>query len=210
MQGALFYIAFINEATSAYMQMPGAMQEMRSVFSRYGYTDETWETSWLCLEEYFAAFSDPASRHAMFAIKSHWDWYVTHLGRFIRFGNQAVGDPPLSPALDEDLDMIGFKSIAKQIDILHKTTRLDFEIPRNQIDSLSEMTLVRNLGIHSQWEVDATYLRWSKVTRFKLGEQRVFTPQELNDWYRILVTLIDKISSMVSRKYPQVPEYSEP
>jgi len=61
---------------------------------------------------------------------------------------------------------------------------LNFDIPANQLESLSEMTLVRNLGIHSQWEVDATYLKWSKTQRFKLGQQRVFTPEELNEWYR--------------------------
>ncbi len=208
-QGALFYIAFTNEATSKYMQTPGAMQEMWLAFEKYGYSHETWESSWDCLEEYFAAFPDPASRHAMIAIKSHWDWYVTHLGKFIRFGSQFSGDSPISQPLLEELDMIGFKSIGKQMDILRKATHITFDIPPAHIESLSEMTLVRNLGIHSQWEVDATYLKWSKTTRFNLGEQRVFTSAELNEWYRILASLIDLTSSKISAKYSLVPDYTE-
>jgi len=206
-QGVLFYIAFINEATSKYVQTPGAMQEMRSAFEKYGYSDETWETSWGCMEEYIEAFSDPASRHAMIAMKSHWDWYVTHIGKFIRFGNAYTGDPPISPPMTEELAMIGFKSIGKQLDILRKTTQLNFEIPHNQIECLSEMTLVRNLGIHSQWEVDATYHKWSKNRTFTLGQQRVFTSEELNEWYRILAGLIDKTSAIISDKYATAPEY---
>lgn len=208
MQGAIFYIAIINEATSKYIQTPGAMQEMWLSFETFGYNEETWETSWECLEEYFSAFPDPASRHAMIAMKSHWDWYVTHLGKFIQFSSQNSLDQPISPALSEDLDMIGFKSITKQLEILKKTTHLNFNIPNSYVESLSEMTLVRNLGIHSQWEVDATYLRWSKTRGFKLGEQRTFTINELNEWYRILASLIDITASLIAAKFNHVPEFS--
>lgn len=206
-QGAIFYIAIINEATSKYVQTPDAMPEMRASFEKYGYNDETWDTSWDCLEEYFSAFPDPASRHAMIAMKSHWDWYVTHLGKFIEFASHNTADL-ISPALAEDLDMIGFKSITKQLDILKKTTHLNFNIPNSYIESLSEMTLVRNLGIHSQWEVDATYLRWSKTRGFKLGEQRAFTINELNEWYRILTLLIDMTAHLVAEKFIQAPKFS--
>lgn len=200
MQGSLFYFVLMDEASGLYFRQQDSYQKIRAQFATYGYSDTTWETCWKCFEEYLTTFPNQILHMSLLSMKSHWDWYISQLGYFVLFANGY-------PDKGKELERIGFKPIIEQFTILENATGLKFDLLPNTIESLSELALVRNLGIHNQWEVDGLYLKWSKNTQWKKGEIRVFSKEELELWHQSLIEAIHKTSTLVAKKYRNEPEY---
>jgi hypothetical protein len=206
-QGAIFYFTLMDEAAGLFFRQggEGAYGEIEKLFLiNYGYSKTTWDTSWPCFEEYLTVFPNQIRQLAIILMKSHWDWYISHLGNFIIFALKNKSN--LSPNL-KAVKKIGFKNFNEQLTILEKATGINFDLEPATLDSLSELSLVRNLGIHNQWEVDETYLKWSKNKNWKKGEIRAIAIEELEDWRKGTIEAINKTYQPIAIKYIDAPEF---
>ena len=204
-QGSLFYDVFADTATEQYVKIvPNAERTIKDLLIKAGWSEETYETSWACFENYLKEFQNPIFHHTVYSIISHWDWYVSNLGRFINFAEKYISPEKQT---NKDLLKLSFKSFAKQIEIIKNETGILLNTDNDTSDLVEEMHLVRNLGMHNEWEIDDTYLKYTKTKNLKLGEKRIFEIVEMTKWHFAFLQLIGTLSSEIAIHYAQVPKY---
>ncbi|HEX9388163.1 MAG TPA: hypothetical protein VF918_17690 [Anaerolineales bacterium] len=176
-QGTLFYNVLADTTIGlCFSEVPSAVIKVKEVLIKSGWSEDNYELSLSCFEEYINEFKNPIFQHAIYSIISHWDWYISNLGKFIYFAEEHVS--PVKKR-DKDLLKLSAKPFAKQIDIVKNQTGIIFEIKCEDLDLIEEMHLVRNLGLHNQWEVDETYLKNTKMKNFRVGKKRLIETPEL-------------------------------
>jgi hypothetical protein len=204
-QGSLFYDVFVDTATGLYVRViPDAEGTIKAKMVKDGINEETYETSWSCFRAYLNEFQNPIYHRTIFSIISHWDWFISNLGRFINFGEKILS-PRKQP--DKNLLKLSFKPFSKQIEIIKKESRTPLIIDQEIIDLVEEMNLVRNIGMHNEWDVDETYLKYTKTKQFKFGQKRIFDISEMTRWHGAFLKLIDTLSSEIAIRYSHVPNF---
>jgi hypothetical protein len=72
------------------------------------------------------------------------------------------------------------------------------------------MSLVRNLGLHNRWEIDAVYLKNTcNPLNWQVGEVRLVRASELLTWRNALDQLLMGTWSPIAQLYVGAPEYPE-
>lgn len=207
-QGTIFYFTLTDEAAGQFFSQSNGYNAIKNLFvNGYNYSETTWETSWNCFEEYVKRFPNQYRLETLISMKSHWDWYISQIGNFLIFALAQDNTQKISPKEIESSKKIGFADIGSQFKILKKITGLEFNLSDVDIQTLSEMALVRNLGIHNQWEVDDYYIKWTKEPRWKRGQIRRFGIEELNIWHKTLITAINQTSVIIAQKYFNAPQF---
>jgi hypothetical protein len=206
--GAIFYYSFVDLAVGQYLHEDArALEKIRTGFADVGVSSEAWETNWACLEYYLKAFPSPVFQNALFSMVMHWDWYIARLGGFVEFARRHVPCPPLDTKDQNGLARISQTGIANQLGILGRATGLSFNLPIQTIDSVVEMDLVRNLGIHHQWEVDDRYLKHSANKSWTVGDIRTVSRTELAEWRDVLSKIIVETCTPIARAFHLSPAY---
>jgi len=204
-QGTLFYNVLADTTIGMYFsEVPDAVEKVKGKLIKSGWSEDTYEISWSCFEEYINEFKNPIFQHAIYSIIGHWDWYISNLGKFIYFAEEHISPDKKK---DKDLLKLSSKPFAKQIDIIKNQTGITFKIKDEDIDLIEEMHLVRNLGLHNQWEVDETYLKNTKAKNFEVGNKRLIETPELEKWHSAFVNLVLETSSQLAVLYTGVPSY---
>jgi len=205
MQATLFHAMFSNVAAGEYVRLPNGLSGIRTTLVDQGMSAQLWEDGWKYLQKYQEYFSQAILRSVLISIRSHWDWYVRKLGEFISQNRQSVFNMPLSKTDSDKLQKIGFKEITLQIKILEKSCDVSIPIEASTSGLLHEISLVRNLGLHNRWEVDAFYLSKTKTSGWLLNEVRNFDAVELQSWHAALVNTINKTSIPIAIKFKDSP-----
>ena len=204
-QGTLFYNVIADTTIGLYFgQGPVAMEKMKEVLIGSGWSEDTYEISWSCFEEYINEFKNPINQHAIYSIISHWDWYISNIGKFIDFAEKHISP---DKKRDKDLLKLSNKAFAKQMEIIKNQTGIIFKIKDEDLGLIEEMHLVRNLGLHNQWEVDETYLKYTKTKNFRVGKKRLVETPELTIWHSAFIDLVLETSSQLAVLYRGVPPY---
>ncbi|HMD87842.1 MAG TPA: hypothetical protein VKF38_01645 [Anaerolineaceae bacterium] len=205
-QGSLFYDIFVDAATWQYVvTVPNAERTIMSyLINSAGWSEETYEISWACFKDYWKEFQNPIHQHAVYSMISHWDWFISNLGKFIDFAEKSFSPDKQT---DKNLLKLNLMSFTKQIEIVKKETGISLPVDDDTLDLIEEMNLVRNLGMHNEWEVDETYLKKTKTNRFKPGDKRVFDIPELTKWHSAFLQLIGALATEIAVNYAQVPKY---
>jgi hypothetical protein len=205
-QGSMFYDVFMDTATGQYVRIiPNAEQEIKkSLIQNAGWSEDTYETSWDCFKFFLEEFKNPIFQHTVYSIISHWDWYISNLGVFIYFAEKHL-DP--NKQIDKDLLKVSSKPFFKQMEIIKNETGILLNLDSDTLDLVEEMHLVRNLGMHNEWNVDETYLKYSKTTNLKLGDKRNFDIPELTKWYSAFLQLIEVLTYEIATLYSQIPPF---
>ena len=205
-QGSLFYDVFTDTATGQYVKIvPNAERTIKDLLiNKAGWSEETYETSWVCFESYLKEFQNPIFHHTIYSIISHWDWYVSNLGKFINFAEKYISPEKQT---NKDLLKLNFKPFAKQMEIIKNETGILLNAENDTLDLVEEMHLVRNLGMHNEWEIDDTYLKYTKTKNLKPGDKRIFGITEITIWHSAFLQLIGTLSSEIAILYAQVPKY---
>jgi len=204
-QGTLFYNVLTDTTIGLYFrEVPDALKKVRELLIKSGLSEDNFELSWSCFEEYITEFKNPIFQHAIYSMISHWDWYISNLGKFVYFAERHT-----SPAKkrNQDLLKLNTKPFAKQIDTIKNQTEITFTIKGESLDLIEEMHLVRNLGLHNQWEADSTYLKYTKTKNIAVGEKRLIETPELEQWNAAFLELILETSSQLSGFYAEAPNY---
>lgn len=209
LQGATFYPAFVDVAVGIYKDRTADfMKQMHDAFIAGGMSQAAWEISTDSLANYLEYLPSPIMQSAVIAGLSHWDWYVGKLGRFIEFARQHDDlSPEVVKSTEQNLTKIPLCSFADQIHILKETSGNVLQIPDDDIGRLNEMILVRNLGVHSQWEVTFHYLKSTKTVGWSIGDVRDVEMDEFEAWRMALYNLIINTSHFFANRYSQVPDF---
>jgi len=207
MQAAIFYAMFSDIAAGKFVRQTDGLTRVKDKLIAEGMTNQLWEDGWKYLEKYQEYFSQAIFREVLISLRSYWDWYIRKLGRFVNVNRSLVTEKPLSKNMEDKITKIGFKEINEQIELLQKSCAISITIDATTSDLLYEMSLVRNLGLHNRWEVDAYYLAKTQSTGWSLNEVRNFNVTELQMWHSALVETINQTSIPVSIKFVRFSEY---
>lgn len=208
MQGSIFHQILSDTASGQRVRQRNAIDEIEQELLQEGMDKSTWEESWKYLQKYQEIFTKSARQSVLITLRSQWDWYISHLGKFINDNYLYVFDKELSSNKQKDLLRIGFKEITHQIKILSKVINENIDIDLQTKDYLNEMSLVRNLGLHNRWEVDHFYLQKTKSSGWKFREVRLFEINELEMWHSSLIRLINSTWKPIAIKFKDAPEYT--
>jgi hypothetical protein len=204
-QGSVFYDVFTDMATGQYARIvPNPERAIRDLLIKIGWSEDTYEISWACFKSYLDEFQNPIFQHTIFSIISHWDWYISNLGRFVYFAEKYIYP---DKQINKDLLKLNFKPFSKQVHIIKIETGILLDIDNGIIDLIEEMHLVRNLGMHNEWEIDDIYLKYTKKEDMKLGEKRILDIAEITEWHSAFLQLIKVLSYEVAIRYAQAPEF---
>jgi hypothetical protein len=208
LQGATFYPAFMDAIAGQYRDNnKNMMEQIHDIFIANGMTEEDWELSAKCLTKYMNYLPHPVIQAAVVESLSHWDWYVGKLGRFIEFARQYGPKPIMSRNAESKLSLISLQPFTDQIQILEEASGNALQIADSCINDINEMVLVRNIGVHCQWEVTAYYLKLTKTTGWSLGDVREVNPDELEVWRDALYGIIHNTCSHFAKMYAKVPDF---
>lgn len=208
LQAATFYPAFMDCAFGLYRDSTSdVMNQLHQAFIAAGMSQADWEMNTDCLEKYIEFLPSPLMQSAVVAGLSQWDWYVGKLGRFIKFAREYGPKPTMKEAMEHNLPLIPLRPFSEQIQILNQASDNTLHISEYCIDDLREMILVRNLGVHCNWEVTAYYLKSTKTTGWSLGDTREVSIGELEVWRDALYSIINDTSRHFSVMYSKVPDF---
>jgi hypothetical protein len=206
-QASVFLVMLGDLAAGEYFRTNGSSDRIEAQVIAKGLFPQAAEEGWQLLKKYKGLLERSVFQNVLITMRSNWDWYLRRLSEFVRHARQFVDSPELSPQMSKKFNKIHRCDMLTQIDLLQTACGLSFEIAPRDLEMLREMSLVRNLGLHNRWEVDENYLAHSSVTRFGVGEVRIFDEEELTAWYSSLLTAIRKTGKDVAIKYVNVPEY---
>lgn len=207
-QTEIFHAVFADVATSQRVRQPNAINEIEKVLLAEGMPKDSYENGWAYLEEYQDFLKHNFRRNVLITVRSHWDWYIGHLGRFIMKNYINVFDVPLNKKIEKEIKRIGFNEITKQIKLLEQVAEINIPVSNTVKEAVKEMSLVRNLGLHNRWEVDQFYLDTTSTNGWSVRELRLFNIPELEKWQGAMITLINSSWKPIAIKFIECPEYS--
>ena len=189
-QGSVFYSAFVDVAVGEFVHdnPQDAYQRIESLFLNQGMEKETVDLSWDCLVEYMKLFPSPVFQYSLYSMVIHWDWFISKLSEFVCFARLHDNVPSISNRQTNKLHRLGMKNTDDQLSLLSAATGLNFNIDNTKLDSFKEMLLVRNLGMHNEWEVDQFYLDRTRTQGWKLGQLRTIKSTDLYRLARRFIT----------------------
>jgi hypothetical protein len=205
--GVLFYAMFSDVASGAYVHLPNGLNQLESKLLQEGLSKKEWDRGWKHLQKYMPIFENTVFQNVLILMRSHWDWYIRQLGGFVRFSRNHISSPTLSNKEQKHLDYVDRKEIREQLTILEGACGITFNLPITVMDSIEEMSLVRNLGLHNRWEVDSFYLSKTSMSGCELGDIRLIKIDELREWASCLSKIIDGTSFPIAIKYVSAPDY---
>jgi hypothetical protein len=205
--GILFYAMLSDTASGAYFRLPNALTQMEANLLSEGLSKKEWDRGWNILQKYMSVFENTVFQNVLMLMRSHWDWYIRQIGGFVRFSRNYVSSPLLDKKQQKLLDNVDRKEIKEQLEILKMACGITFNIPATIMESIKELSLVRNLGMHNRWEVDDFYLSKTSTSGWKLGDLRLVEINELRTWASSLNKLIDETSIPIALKYVSAPDY---
>jgi len=208
LQASLFYASFVDVATGEFVRLPDGMGKLEKQFTEKLYSKETYDQAWGFLAKYRPVFERVPFQSVLISLNSHWDWYLRKLVDFIRFARANIGTPPLSNDDARRLERSGSLPLIEQIEVVELSAGIQFNLINEQRAELKEMALVRNLGLHNRWEVDARYLANTPRQGLQVGELRLIDVDELYQWHRLLMTLVNESASKVAVAFVAAPNYS--
>lgn len=205
--GVLFYAMLSDMASGAYFRLPNALTQMETKLLSEGLSKKEWDRGWNILQKYMSVFENTVFQNVLMLMRSHWDWYIRQIGGFVRFSRNHVSSPPLDKKQQKLLDNVDRKEIKEQLETLETACGVTFNIPSTVMESIKEMSLVRNLGMHNRWEVDDFYLSKTSTSGWELGDLRLVEINELRAWASSLNKIIDETSIPIALKYVSAPDY---
>ena len=207
--GITFYYMFADEAVGQFLRSdPDAYIKVKAGIERHGLSRHAWETGWMSFESYLKAFPNPVLQNALFGMLMHWDWYISKLGKFVQFGRVHVLCPPLGRKEIRQLGAIGRIPLREQFGLLQAATGVSPNLPIATIESLVEMNLVRNLGMHNQWEVDEHYKQRARSGDWLVGSIRAVSWDEIREWQANLSDAVRATAILIAQKFVEAPEYT--
>jgi hypothetical protein len=207
LQGALFHAIFADIAAGEFVHLPNGVERIEQLMASKGLVSGTSDEAWLILRKYESIFGGVLFQSVLVSLCSHWDWYIRRLAEFVSFARRHVDAPALSKGEARDLERIDRLSFENQVRTIAIATGVDLELAVGELETLAEMALVRNLGLHNRWEVDDTYLAKTKTVGLVKGDLRAIASAELGRWHQFLILVLNRSALEVAKHYRAVPQF---
>jgi len=199
-QGVFTYFIITDQATYLHFSRgPNSYNEFDARIRSQGFTNGIDNESWQDFKLYIEAKPEPLAQQIIFNIEFSWDRYLNGIREFIQKGNKSLN----INFSNDDNKIIKRMHLSPFPDVVSCIDRnIGFtDISHKEIDSVTELSLLRNLGVHNDWIIDETYLQKTKETNVILGELRVFTASDIAPLYQDLLISMRKITSVISKFY---------
>lgn len=156
MLGSVFYSSFVDIGIGEFARIcpKDAYTRIEKVLLDQGMSQVAIDKAWGCFCEYLNVFPNPVFQYSLYSMVIHWDWFISKLGTFIHFAKLHENNHPINKKQVDSLQKLGMAKIDELIPLLKTTTGLEFNIDDTKYGLFKEMLLVRNLGIHNEWEID--------------------------------------------------------
>lgn len=207
--GVLFYATVSDTASGDFIRMPDGLNRLEVKLLQQGLSKAEWDRGWNLIQKYMPVFENTVFQNVLMLMRSHWDWYIRQVGEFVRFARTHMVDPLLDNKQQKLLDNIDRKELKDQISVLEMACGITFNISSSVMESVGEMSLVRNLGMHNRWEVDDFYLNKTLSAGWEIDDIRLVEINELRNWASSLNKMIDETSFPIAMKYASVPDYPQ-
>lgn len=208
MQASIFHSMVMDEAAGQRVRQPDGVRGVDQALLNAGLEKALLDDGWKYLGKYKGLFERFVTQSVLIALRSQWDRYIRNLGSFILASKRSEEPEAVSSAVAKDLERIGFKDIPSQLASLEKCAGIKVEVSDYVGVAVYEMSLVRNLGLHNRWEVDAYYIENTRTQRWQRGEICVFDISELEEWHQALVRLVNVTWSPVAVRFKDAPDYN--
>ncbi len=208
MQSSLFHSILLDQAAGERVRQVNAIPELEEAILAAGISQDVLSQGWVLLSQYGQIFEKFIFQNVLISIRSQWDWYIRNLGTFVLACLKAERGSNLTVSTERDLNKLGFKDLTSQLTILSEATGVQFMLESNTEAAVTEMSLVRNLGLHNRWEVDEYYLSKSSSAGFSLGEIRTVEVAELQGWHSALMQLVNSTSLSIGKRFKDEAPYA--
>ncbi len=209
LQATLLHASFADIAAGQAVRSPGGLEKIQRQYIDSIGSKATYDEAWSYLTKYRQVFERTALQSVLIALNSHWDWYIRKLGEFVLFARAEAAIT--SSALEEkSIRRLGVLPLLDQIDVLENSLGVSLPFSESERLELEEMSLVRNLGLHSRWEVDDKYMSQTPRRGLRSGELRIVEVAELHKWHELLIRLINSSCSGIARVYRNASIYPLP
>jgi hypothetical protein len=206
-QGALFLAAFADIAAGEFVRLPDGVARVERLMKEQGLAEGVSDQGWQLVRQYKAVFEGTVFQSVLITLNSHWDWYVRRLCEFIRFGLSLEGTAALLDRDEKRLARADRLPLGEQLEVLELAIGSNLTVSANEREELTEMTLVRNLGLHNRWEIDAGYLRRTKRSGMQAGELRLMDLNELLGWHSLLLRLLRVSAFACATRFRGAPDF---
>jgi hypothetical protein len=207
LQGLGFYVSFTHIAAGQIVRQPDGIERVERTMRDEGLNTGVTEQAWSILRKYERVFNNFVFQSALIGLNSHWDWYVRRLCEFIQFAHSAVGGSPLSRSDEKRLCRADRLPIGEQIEVIELGIGVPLVAAASELHELTEMSLVRNLGLHNRWEVDVQYLGKTSRTDLEVGDLRLICQSELMSWHSLLINLVNKSGVECAKRFFMAPDF---
>jgi hypothetical protein len=206
-QATYFHAILADIAAGEAVRQPGGIGRIEAIMLEKGMNRPTLDQGWALLSKYQAVFEDAVFQSATVALNSHWDWLIRRLGAFIAFARDHCAVPTLRPADAKRLKRLEALPLGEQVAVIEAVAGIVISLSADRRKELAEMALVRNIGIHNRWEVDARYRRMTEHTNMAHGDLRMIEISELSSWHRALTALVPDVSLQCAKAFLGAPAF---
>jgi hypothetical protein len=200
-QGTMYYVAFQDIAAGEFVRLHDGTGQVEALMLVHGLNKDASDQAWKILGKYLDVFKSSALQNVLISFCSHWDWYIRKISDFIQNTYFEVFHTALSNSDIKQLERADHLSLPDQIHLIERLCKIDLETTELELNTLREMSLVRNIGLHNRWEIDSKYLSKSITKDFQLGHLRKIEISELTIWHSLLINIINKSSIAIAKKF---------
>jgi hypothetical protein len=207
LQGMMFHASFADIAVGEFIKNHDGVNRIDQIMMSRGLSEQTITQAWKILGKYQSVFESYVFQSVVIGFKSHWDWYIRRLSEFIRFARQHCAGPTLLNQDEKKLQKAGRSPIGEQLSIIELATGISLGLEAAEKRELFEMTLMRNLGLHNRWEIDAHYIKQTDRTGLVEGHLRTIQQPELQKWYSLLTKLVSNTALECAKRFRDAPDF---
>jgi hypothetical protein len=208
LQAHVMHAIVADMAAGEYVRQPKGIEIIQAKMLLGGAGIDTINQGFSLLQKHFETFEFLPFQSTLIAMNSAWDWYIRNLAGFITVARTRSGANSLGPAIEKPFIRVGSLPIGEQISVLEAV--LDCQLPLTEIqtDALKEMALVRNIGIHDNWQTDEKYVSATKQDMKILGAFRKISVTELEEWRAAMETAISALTKNTAIRYKAIGVYA--
>lgn len=205
LQAALFHTILQDVAAGIQVRRPGGLNEISKNLRNDGLPKTHEDEAWEYIKKYKDEVIEIPYQNVVLQMFATWDWYAGQMKDFVSHGLHELGEfPQLSGPLKKSWKNFSRKPIELQLPVLPNVAGVSIDIVDSTKNSLKELRLARNLGIHNLWTVDEKYQRLTATGPWEIGELRKLPVPELLKWQAAINDVITKISVAMSKRFVAV------
>ncbi|MCU1306134.1 MAG: hypothetical protein JWN45_829 [Acidobacteriaceae bacterium] len=210
LQGMIFHASFGDIAAGEFARQPDGVNQVERIMLAQGLDAGVPDEAWTIIRKYQCVFEGFVFQSVLIGLNSHWDWYIRKLSEFIRFARSSVSCSSLSNSDEKRLLRADRLPLGEQFEVLQLAIGVALLLSEAERQELREMSLVRNLGLHNRWEIDAQYLKETTRNGVEIGDLRLVDMAELRSWHSLLIKALSSSALECAKRFNAAPDFPCP